>query len=58
MEETTLTDRTDLSIEVQVFVEDDSKALEAVRQARSRYCNIYRDDITKRLDSVDRAEKS
>ena len=45
MEETTLTDSTDVSIEIQVIVEVDTKFLDTVRQADRRSCDINRDQI-------------
>ena len=47
MEETTLTDRTDGSVTLYVFVEDDSKALDAVQQADRRFGDIYRNAISR-----------
>ena len=58
MKKTTLADRTNVSIKVQVFVENDTKALGTVQQADCRSCNVYHDDIMERLYSDDRAEES
>ena len=46
--EVTLTDRTGVSIELYVFVEDDSKAPDTVRLADRRSWSINQDDIAER----------
>ena len=56
MEETTITDRTEVRIELQVFIEDETKAVDTLRQADRRSCDINRDDIAERFVSVDRDE--
>ena len=56
MEETTLTDHTDMSIKLQVFAEIDIKALDTVQQADWHTCYINRDNIAERLGSGDFAE--
>ena len=58
MEEATFTDRTDVRIELQVFIEDDIKALDSVRQADRYSCDINRDDIVEQLGFGNHAEDS
>ena len=50
MEETTLTDRTDMNIELYVFVEDDTMVHDTVRQADRRSCALT--ETTLRNDFV------